>query len=300
MKMFGFIWGIITGIGAAISLGNRISENNMLNENGKKRDLERIERGEVPIGTYTKIVDGRWCTFDRETGKQVYVTRENGELVVLDIYTNEAIRNVTRQQMEADREKDVINSDENDVIIELNNYTEETIYRDDYIDILGKPKPIHLTRGAFLNKNTGEKYFGTRQFENIFEEERNHLLRFIGKDCFRDVRIINAFETKETEDRIKELEEKIKEMQNIHISWIDFYINESGFIVGISDNCKQKHNKEKEDSRRYVPTEEEIQTFIDCVNTFQGRGGWDVSNINLKYPKKEWSSYVWSSYYLQS
>lgn len=229
--MFGIIWGTIIGIGSAISGGKQAKENKYSMDKSIEYDNIRIKEGKVPNSTYWKLKNGKYGEYNYD-GKQICHSKApNGDHLITDLYKEHIYRNITEEQKQLNFNINKQNAKQ-DCIAVSTGLNGMTYYGKDK-----RKNQLYIDRGIeYRNIDTCEKYYVVRlpltDPEIEINKKGNHKKKYWTSE------------------------------------WIEFYINEAGKLVCITD-------KEKENNPSYT-NRDDIINFINFFNSLQREknGGW--------------------------
>ena len=201
--MLGFLWSTIVGIGAAISGGKHAIDNNDSKKRAIEKDNKRIQKGEVPWGTYHKLKNGRYGDYTYD-GKQVdHKIAPNGDHLITDIYGEKIYRNITEEQKKLTFDRNKQKADENTIAVSTG-LKGKTYYGSDRFG-----KKQYIDRGIeYRNINTGEKYYIVRL------PLTDPKIEFRKGRCY-------------TQDWTSE--------------WVEFYMNEKGHLICVTDDERKEN-----------------------------------------------------------
>ncbi len=229
--MFGIIWSFFVGIGGMISYSAQVKENNRSKNEAIENDKKRIQKNKVPNGIYSKFKNGKYNSYTYD-GKKVYQSKApNGDYIVTDLYNKKIYRNITEEQKQLTFNVNKNNMNDNCIAVStgLNGMT---YYGNDSFG-----NPLYINRGIeYRNVNTYEKYYVVR-------------LPLTDPDIIvnKNGKCITQYSSSE---------------------WIEFYMNESGNLICITD-------EEIKNNPSFV-YRKDIKEFINYFNLLQrgNNGGW--------------------------
>lgn len=267
--MFGFLWGTITVIHAAIFGVKQTKENTENLQDAIRRDKNEIENNHVPHKTYYKYgFDGTRREVRYDNGHPVNTFHENGDVIQIDTVSGEKwnISESERQLKFEANKKDSLYKDKKAIIYQRNY---EFIYKKDirseYVDF---SKKIKLGT-VYKDTESGNLYL-IRRF-NVYSK-------------------VPYPEYKNT----KCLDFNINDKKSCQV--LSFYMDLNGMLVCLSDDQLDRMNSD--DSKKYnitYPSEEEIDRFIEYFNNEQKNGGIRFVNKNIKIDKESFN--YWYDYF---